>query len=222
MPKTSLQDLIKYPYTMNDYSLVYLPKSISLISPIPCFETQRQILKYLYISMFAKRQENLCTREIRIPKLFMDKFQTLATMHQGEHDFDEFWYNQCVSLQSSQKTNTSKDYYSIKESQLKEFYISVLFSLMEIDSFSMEKVLLQISSQDKSEETEFARYRVSNSKGNDLPPTDYRYLFQKISVENILQLFKCLIMERQIIIFSTSPGNIPEIGESLLGLLGPL
>jgi len=221
MPKTSLQDLIKYPYTMNDYSLVYLPKSISLISPIACFETQRQILNYLYISMFAKRQENVCTREIRIPKFILDKFQTSVTMHQGDHDFDEFWYNQCLSLQSSQKNLATKDYYSIKESQLKEFYISVMFSLMEVESFSIEKVLLDVY-QENSEEKEFARYRITNSKGNDLPSTDYRYLFQKISVENILQLFKCLIMERQIIIFSTTPGNIPYIGEALLGLLGPL
>jgi len=48
------------------------------------------------------------------------------------------------------------------------------------------------------------------------------FFLQKTSIENILQLFKCLNMERQITICSSSSGNILEIGEGLLGFLGSL
>lgn len=99
------------------------------------------------------------------------------------------WISVC-----SRDSNASKDYYSIKGSQLKEFYISVL------DSFLYGKIFAQ----------------------GEILRGETTFFLQKTSIENILQLFKCLNMERQITICSSSSGNILEIGEGLLGFLGSL
>ena len=220
MPKTSLQDLGKYPYTMNDHTLVYLPKSISLVSTTPCFETQRQVLKYFYKSMFAKRQEDQSTREIIISKKLIEEFEILIKKH-GENDIDKIWDKIFPTLP---KSFSLQDSFVIKESQLKEFYISVLFSLMDpkIDNIDDSKnVFVKVFRETKNEDNEFARYIIHSDRIN-IPQVSYKYLFQKLSIGNIIQIFKCILIERQIIFFSSTPGDIPFIGEALLSFLGPL
>ena len=223
MPKTPLQDLAKYPYSMNDHNLIYLPKSVSLISTSPCFDTQRQVLQFMYKSLFARKQENQCTREMKIPKKWIKVLEELDTRQEsGEKlNIDSIWANEFPNRQQLyNKLGTSEDCFVIKESQLKEFYISVLFSLMKMDRTPSERLLMNLF--DQGGEEELARYRVPLTDAIDSPHSDYRHLFQKLSPENIVTIMKCMLLEKKIIFFSATPGDIPYITEALLGLLSPM
>ena len=223
MPKTSLKDLVKYPYTMNEHDLVYLPKSLSLISSLPCFDTQRQVLRHLYNHMFAKSDNKGTKDDIKIPKRWLETMENVIIRQQNgkDTDFDELWQKEYSDRkQLYLKPVFNEDCYVLKEAQLKEFYISVMFSLMEVESDPFEKIL--VNSLKPDQEEQFARYRTPAVKGIDLPQVDYRYLFQRFSPENIMLIIKCLLLEKQMIFFSKSPGDIPIISEILISLFRPL
>ena len=224
MPKSSLQDLVaKYPYTMHDHDLIYLPKSITLVSTIPCFDAQKQILYYLFDSM-PKRDDTQPERNIRIPKKYVDQIENIIHKKKQDNshvDIDDMWaqtfsYDRNLYLKSHKKGEE----YHIKETQLREFYISGVFSLLDFSNGPVERVVLKLHNENPDEE--LVRYRINKAMGVDLPPIGYKPLFKKLSVKNVIKIFKSILLERQIIFFSSHPGEIPYITEAFISLLSPM
>jgi len=224
MPKTSLQELlVKYPYTMNDHDLIYIPKSITLVSTIPSFDAQKQILYYFYDSLL-KKDTTQPERSIRIPKKYIDQLETIISKKKQEKShvqIDDMWtqtfsYDRNLYLKGLKKNEE----YIIKETQLREFYISAMFSLLDLSKGPVERVVLKLHNDHPDEE--FIRYRVNKSMGIDLPTTGYKSLFKKLSAKNLVKVFKAILLEKQIIFFSSQPGEIPYITEAFINLLSPL
>jgi hypothetical protein len=79
----------------------------------------------------------------------------------------------------------------MKESSLREFYLSALFSLLDLSKGPCEQVILKLI---KDEDEELLRTRVyNNMTATNLPIVSYKYLFLKLSAGNILKIFRAII-----------------------------
>lgn len=208
---------------MNEHDLVYIPKSITLVSRIPSFDAQKQILYYFYDSLL-KKDDSQSDRNIRIPRKYLDQFETILNkkkQEQSDVQIDDMWaqifsYDRNLYLKSHKKA----DDILIKETQLREFYVSAIFSLLDLVNGPLERVILKLHNNSKDEE--LIRYRINNAMGIDLPPTGYKTLFKKLSPRNFVKIFRAILLEKQIIFFSAYPGEIPHITEAFISLLSPM
>lgn len=208
--------------------MIYVPKAISLISYVPIFETQKQILRYFYQELIKVKRNHQIERIVNLPLSYFSKFDEM--MHQeGEESIDSAWEVKFLAvcettIQGKKSTDKSKndppaEEFSIRETHLLEFYLSAIFSLMEVTNESTETVLLKLY-EDKHEE--FARYRVNKTMGINLAGFSFKTLFKQLSLINIVRMIKHVILERQIIIFSSEPGEIANLTEAILLLISPL
>jgi hypothetical protein len=192
-----------------EIDLIYVPKSICLISRLPVFDLQRQFLIHLYKSFIISKRD----QKEKIINLSMSTKQanrlSLYSSESGEKR-GRFSYN-------PDSPGTRSGQY-VKEQNLLEFYISMLFSLMPLEEEAKEKAFLKLESKDE----EFLRFRLNNSIGLNLMNFSFKSLFKRLSLDNILKIIKFILLERQLIFFSSEPGEIANITESLLYLIAPL
>ena len=227
MPKIPIQNLIKNPLKLNEHhDLIFVPKSLSIISSLPVFEAQDQILKYLYHNIIKPKRAKAHERIIKIPARFIAQFQELyekCQKNNQEYQIDELWQNVFHYDRNlvSKTTNliSQENEISIKNTQLCEFYISAVFSLMNMTTKSKETILLKPYGD---EDPELIRYRINQTMGINLTGYNFKILFKKLSLVNVMKIIKFILLERKIIIFSQNPGDIPNITETLLALISPM
>lgn len=222
---------MKNPLMLDEnHAMVYIPKSISLISYVPIFETQKQILRYFYHELIDVKRKHQAERVVTLPMNYFSKFDEMLNQ-EGEEKIDCAWevkfqaiieHNRDQGdplLKNFQQLPPAVEEFSIKETHLTEFYVSAIFSLLEISTESTETVILKLF-PDKNDE--FIRYRINQTMGINLPGFSFKTLFKRLSLINIVRLIKHVLLERQIIIFSSQPGEIANLTEAVLLLLSPL
>ena len=198
-----------------------------MVSTLPCFDTQRRILKYMYGDLLQAKDKDYCGRNIRIPTRHIWNIACLFKDQQGnispkdDASIDREWektfeYNRKKHL----KGVGVEEEVLIHESRLREFYISAIFSLLDIPKKPAEKTLLKLHHEDRNDE--LLRYRVVKRAGIYLPQTTYKLLFKRLSAKNIVRIFKYILLERQLIFFSSHEEEIPYITEAFLSLISPL
>ena len=244
---------MKNPLTIDEnYALVYVPKSISLISYIPIFDTQKQILRYFYHDLISYKRNQNIDRVISIPGAYFSKFSETLNL-EGEERVDHKWEKNFESLKTdiaakkqadseslkskgrSASDNVNTEDFCIKETHIVEFYMSAIFSLIEVKSEATEVSILKLYPEKVPQNTkkqsvknepqkyaEFLRYRINDSMGINLPTFSFKALFKKLSLINIVRIIKHMLIERQIIIFSSQPGDIASLTEALFLLISPL
>lgn len=221
----SLSSIIRNPLVLNDDTdLIYVPKSISLISRIPVFDLQKTFLHYLYKNgILSKRQRE--EKIIHIPCQLFEEFDKIISnygLFQGEYEFKMKFQSILDSLSPGTRSNTNKksaNFIKVKESSLKEFYISMIFSLLQIKEEDCEISFLKLF---KDPHEEMLRFRINNGIGINLTNFSYKPLFTRLTLDNIIKIIKYILLEKQILIFSSVPSEIPIITESLLSLISPL
>lgn len=204
---------------MPDHDLIYYAKSITLISDLPVFDLQKQMLKYLY-SKFITRDK--VDKLIRIPKKYITQLETvIRTAEEEGGSVDAEWHDAFVYDRNVYMKNYIKEEETtVKESAIREFYLSAFFSTLDLTKGPAERVLLKLVDD---EDSELLRYRVYQGMSPaNLPMTSFKSLFRKLSAGNILKIFRSMITERQILFFSHTPGEIAYITEALLCLISPL
>jgi len=185
------------------------------------------ILKYLYGDLLGTKDRDYCDKKIRIPTRYLWNLGCLIKDVQGglspgqEGDIDRqsekiFEYNRDLHFQGLGK----EEEVIVHESQLKEFYFSAVFSLLEIPKKPMDKVVLKLHIEDENHE--MIRYRIPKKNGLYLPETNYKVLLRRLSPKNIVRVFKYILLEKQIIFFSSRPEEIPYVTEAFLSLISPL
>ena len=218
-PKISLNRLINNPLALNhkNLELVYVPKALCLISRMPIFDLEVQFLKLL--------QE-----KVLIPKRNRD-FQKKNEENTSVGFFSGFWqkitrkipnfFTDLISFGPDSKIRTFDISMkkTIKETSLFEFYSSTLFSLLKITD---QDQLIVYEDFNKENPSEILRFQMSNSPGLNIPSFDFWLLFEKLDIDNILKLFSCLLLEKQMIFFSDSTKELINICETLLSLINPL
>lgn len=204
---------------MPDHDLIYYAKSITLISDFPAFDVQKQILKYLYKKFITRDRVE---KSIRIPKKYVTQLENLIRTAEDEGtSVDDQWqesfiYDRAVYM----KNYIKEEEYTLKESSIREFYLSAFFSTLDLSKGPAERVLLKLVDD---EDFELLRYRVyKGMTPANLPMTSFKSLFRKLSAGNILKIFRSMILERQILFFSNTPGEIAYVTEALLCLISPL
>ena len=214
----------------DNHTMIYVPKAISLVSYVPIFAAQKQILHYFYHELIKVKRNYQLERIIKLPMTYFSKFDELMNQ-EGEEKADAVWETKFSALCETETNNNSKksnqsnkidpnsEDFSIKETHLVEFYLSTIFSLMEVTNESTETVLLKLY-EDKQDE--LVRFRVNKTMGINLVGFSFKTLFRQLSLINIVRLIKHVILERQIIIFSSEPGQIANLTETLLLLISPL
>ena len=223
----SISSIIRNPLILHDEAdLIYVPKTISLISRIPVFDLQKNILHYFYknhIVSKRQREEKIITIPFRLLEEF-DKIILNNGLYQGEHEFKLKFPNIMETIVNSERNiqnnnRSSENYIKIRESKLKEFYISVIFSLLQIKEEDCEISFLKLF---KDPHEELLRFRINNDIGINLMNFSYKPLFNRLTLDNIIKLIKYILLEKQILFFSSIPSEIPIITESLLSLISPL
>ena len=203
-----------------------MPKSICLVSTIPCFNAQKQLLLFLYSDLLQDKNPNNHNNNIRIPTRYVWSLACFLKDNQipsGDYvGVDKQWersfeYNREQHFKGLGK----EEEFIINESRLREFYISAALSILDIPKTPEDKVLLTLRRAKEIDGDELLRYRIS--KANIcIPQASYKLLFKKMKVENIVKVFKYIMLERQIIFFSKKTEDIPYITEALLSLISPL
>lgn len=195
-----------------------MPKSIALISRIPFFDLQKNFLHYIYHHhIIEKRQKN--EKLIQIPVFYFDQFDKIIKeegLYQGEYDFKK-QFNELVESNKNEKNNK---YITIKETRIREFYISMIFSLLHIREDDCEISFLKLFKDNQNEE--LVRFRFNNGIGINLNNFSYKPLFTRLTLDNIIKIVKFILLEKQLLFFSSVPSEIPIITESLLSLISPL
>lgn len=102
-----------------------------------------------------------------------------------------------------------------------EFYISLIFNEMKLSNRNQELVYYKPFLNNSKIEN-FANYKITTRSSISLPNFSYKGLFRYLSIENIFLILKYILLEKQIILFSSRPGNIASVTESLLSLILPL
>lgn len=201
----------------DDADLIYVPKSIALISRIPVFDLQKNFLHYFYNHHILSKRRN-SEKILRIPMYYFEEFDKIITkegLYQGEFDFKTKFDEITDSLQNKDE----KFHLIIKETKLKEFYISMIFSLLHIKEEDCEISFLKLF---KDQNEELLRFRLSNGVGINLNNFSYKPLFTRLTLDNIIKIIKFILLEKQLLFFSSTPSEIPIITESLLSLISPL
>ncbi len=217
-PKISLSRLIKNPLALNhkDLELIYVPKALCLISRMPIFDLQVQFLKLLQEKvLIPKRNRDFQKKNEENIAGFFSGF-----WHKISRKIPEFFTN-FIPFGPDLKIRTFKISMkkSIKETSLFEFYSSTLFTLLKISDQDQLKVYEDFNNENPSE---ILRFQMSNSPGLNLPSFDFWLLFEKLDIDNILKLFSCFLLEKQMIFFSNSSKELINICETMLSLINPL
>lgn len=205
---------------MSDHDLIYVPKTITLMSDMPVFDLQKQILKYIY-ELIRRKERTNNEKSIRIPRKYITQLEEVIRDHEENDKVDEEWhkafsYDRSIYL----KHYIKEEEFTIRESNLREFYISAIFSILDLSRGPAERIVLRMT---EDENEELLRYRVYNNvSATNLPTVSFKYLFRRLSAANIIKVFKAIIQEKQVIFFSKSPGEIPYITEAFLSLISPL
>lgn len=102
-----------------------------------------------------------------------------------------------------------------------EFYISLLFHFMYYNSEWQNEVEIFYRDCDRQLQT-FTRYRNYKPIGFTLPNFTFKSLLKTIKPDKILELVKCLLLEKKIILVHKKYSENAIIIESLIMLLSPL
>ena len=196
---------------------IFVPKSILVISETSCLDAQKQLLKFLNKTFVPSRLKDACVdleKYIRIPTRYIKDVKS----------FEKSELDSILGSQDSPKEGELGPV--IRESQLAEFYISAFYSLVPQKKYlgeSKERIILNLKDWTKGKipDKELLRYRITKSVGIEIPTTSFKPLFKKLSAKNIVRILKSILLERQIIFFSSQPSEIPYITEALLSLIWP-
>ena len=149
-----------------------------------------------------------------------DKLIINNGLYQGEHEFKlKFKTTMTSELNESNDKSNSTKVVKIKETNIKEFYISMIFSLLQIKEEDCEISFLKPF---KDSHEELLRFRINSGIGISLTNFSYKPLFTRLTLDNIIKIIKYILLEKQLLFFSSFPAEIPIITESLLSLISPL
>jgi len=209
---TNLVKLPAHMFTARTVT-IFVPKSILVISETSCLDAQKQLLKFLNKTFVPSRLKDTCVdleKYVRIPTRYIKN---------AKSELDSI-----LGGQDSPKEGELGPV--IRESQLAEFYISAFYSLAPQKKYlgeSKERIILALKDWTKGKvaDKELLRYRITKSVGIEIPTTSFKALFKKLSAKNIVRILKSILLERQIIFFSSQPSEIPYVTEALLSLIWP-
>lgn len=102
-----------------------------------------------------------------------------------------------------------------------EFYISLLFSAFPLLPGNHEISIFRPDENNKVN-SQFVKYNLSGRATFFVPNFSFKTLFRKLKIVNIIKIVKYIILEKQIIIFSSAPGETASLTEALLHLIFPL
>lgn len=219
---TNLVKLPAHMFTART-TTIFVPKSIIVISETSCLDAQKQLLKFINRTFVPGRLKDAYVdleKYIRIPTKYIKRVYSVQRA-----GFDSILGNQ-ESQEGKQSANEGDLGPVVRESQLVEFYISAFYSLMppkKSPQESQERIILALKDWTKSKvaDKELLRYRITKSVGIEIPTTSFKPLFKRLSAGNIVRLLKAILLERQIIFFSSQPSEIPYVTEALLSLIWP-
>ena len=118
---------------------------------------------------------------------------------------------------SSLKKSNSSEIVLIKEKSLLEFYISAFFSLLPISQDNQEICLMKLQENDI-----FSKFRLNSGIGIYLTNCSFEPFAKKLTPILIKEILQNILLERQIIFFSSKPEEISLITEIFLTLITPL
>jgi len=216
---TNLVKLPAHMFTARTIT-IFVPKSILVISETSCLDAQKQLLKFINRTFVPGRLKDAFVdleKYIRVPTKYIKRVYSLR-----RPGFESILGDQ-EEKQSPKEGDLGP---VIRESQLVEFYISAFYSLMppkKSPQESQERIILALKDWTKSKvaDKELLRYRITKSVGIEIPTTSFKPLFKRLSARNIVRLLKAILLERQIIFFSSQPSEIPYVTEALLNLIWP-
>lgn len=210
MPKIPLHKFIANPLILdNSIELIYFPKAITLVSRIPVFDFQKEFLGNIYNKLIENKRSKLRNR-INIPENMIENFESLVNISNPHSSEDIYTLNQQMM------TLINSNSLIIEETKIWEFYISMMFSLM--NCMDDDKEISYIGFDKK----EFIRFRIHNSVGLTVPDFSFKLLYRKLSTFNIVKVIKYMLLEGQIIFFAENPSDIVAVTEALLSLISPL
>lgn len=102
-----------------------------------------------------------------------------------------------------------------------EFYLSLLFHHIYYNSEWQNEVDIYYQDHHKRKKT-FLRYRNYKPVGFTLPNFTFQSLLETIKPNRILDLLKCLLLEKKILLIRNNYADNAVLIESLLMLLSPL
>mmetsp|Transcript_13049 Transcript_13049/g.11153 ORF Transcript_13049/g.11153 Transcript_13049/m.11153 type:complete len:241 (+) Transcript_13049:507-1229(+) len=227
---------------MDGYALIYIPKAITFISEMPVFEFQLSIAN-LFCDGFIKKNKK--ERAVRISKKHIAQLESVLSRSKGlgkDNLADQMWHKTFTYDRTVYQRNIIRDEeYLIKESNLREFYMSTLFSVLDLSEGPPERMVHRLTNdedpesaasaqkdpkkvqKDNTDHDELCRYRVYKNVGvSNLPSVSFSTMFTKMSARMIVSVFEALLIEKSVVFFSKTPGEIPLITEAILALASPL
>lgn len=196
MPKVSLNRLISNPLSLtNSATLILVPKSVSLISRLPIFDLQKSLLNFFY-SIFVENNRKNNKIPLKIPLNLIQNFDKLILsngLFKGEkifmQEFKNYWDNSGKILK-------------ICKQKIREFYISVMFSLLRLSEGDIEIAFIGL----RERNMELFRLRINTEIGINLPNFSLKPLFSKLTLDNILRVVKYLLLEKKLLFITDKPG----------------
>ncbi|KAL4500587.1 hypothetical protein ABPG72_003011 [Tetrahymena utriculariae] len=223
IPKIPIGQIIKNPLILDeDTDVIYIPKAICLISRLPFFQCQRQFLYYYYHNIIMGRIIGYRKRIIPVPNKMINIFNGLI-LQSGVKMAEKIWDSNYYQI-SQQLDKDIAIQYKVKENHLSEFYLSYIFHLMNITDEDVSFSLYRSYKLDQVK-TEDLIFKCKFSSRETISPENVSYgplLKRNLTQINLLKLIKNILLERFIIIFSSSPGETACLTESILKLIQPL
>ncbi|EAR90389.1 DENN (AEX-3) domain protein (macronuclear) [Tetrahymena thermophila SB210] len=223
IPKIPVGQIIKNPLILDeDTDVIYIPKAICLISRLPFFQCQRQFLYYYYHNIIMGRIIGYRKRIIPVPNKMINIFNGLI-LQSGVKMAEKIWDSHYYQI-SQQLDKDIAIQYKVKENHLSEFYLSYIFHLMNIVDEDVSFSLYRCYKLDQVK-TEDLIFKFKFSSRETLSPENVSYgplLKRNLTQINLLKIIKNILLERFIIIFSSSPGETACLTESILKLIQPL
>lgn len=204
----------------SDTELIYLPKVICLVSRIPFLDLQKQILLYFYHNLIIPKSVKNSHNTINVPRKLVDFFNALHLQH-GIDKMEKVWDEQITEFLKNLKIGELQVLYKVKETHLAEFYISLIFTICKIKPSNQELTLYK-PFQNNTKVHDIFKFRLNERITLSYPYFSYKSMFRRLSIDNIIKILKYIILEKQIIFFSSKPGEITQITETLLSLITPL
>ena len=185
-------------------------------------------------------------QNLRIPYFYVDKFKNLLESH-GKEKAELIWedkfkdfrdehqklvhHRQQTLVAPGQMDKHFEKDYLLKESDLIEFYLSSFFTILplseEPNEYSIIRSIQNDSHQRSIEDSdklynELFRYRITNSLAINLTNFSFHSLFNRLKLNDIVRLFRYVLMEKQLVIFSTNPRDIVYLCEALFSFINPM
>jgi DENN (AEX-3) domain len=114
------------------------------------------------------------------------------------------------SLLCDRITGNSNEKYTV------EFYLSVIFHHLFLSLDDSVGVIIS------SNKIPFINYRNGMNAPMSIQNISYGLLLQKISINNLIELIKLMLLERKLIVVSDNYGDIGHIIECILCLMQPI